>query len=124
MKKANRVAKKPAPKIARRKPAARRARATARARHRPSPVLVLPALLDIRAVQALAAQLRKHVECGSAFELDGSAVTSVDTAGLQLLIAARRAAEARNLAFGWHAVSEHLRTTGEFLGLGGALGLA
>ena len=86
-------------------------------------VIVLPAHFDIRSVAGLARLLRERVSIPAPVLIDAGAVASTDTAGLQLLLAARRAAETKRVAFEWRAVSDAVRATSATIGIGAALGL-
>lgn len=86
-------------------------------------VLKLPAHFDIRGVGEIAEALRDCASSARPVLIDAGGVTTTDTAGLQLLLAARRAAQARAITFEWRAVSEALRATSAIIGLSEALGL-
>ena len=86
-------------------------------------VLKLPAHFDIRSVGDVAEALRDCASSARPVLIDAADVTSTDTAGLQLLLAARRAAQARSVAFEWRGISEALRATSAIIGLSEALGL-
>lgn len=116
-KKTHKAARRPARR------ASSHARPMTRASVPASSALALPREFDIRTLGSLPAELRERAAAGSALAIDGSAVAAIDTAALQLLIAARRAAAARALAFEWRDPSEALRATSRLLGLCAALGL-
>ena len=86
-------------------------------------VITLPAHFDIQSVAGVAEMLRERVNAAAPLLIDAAGVTSTDTAGLQLLLAARRAARARAVAFEWRGVSDALRATSATIGLSEALGL-
>lgn len=116
--------KKAARKPTRRGIQARRvSKPRASARVKQPAVLKLPAHFDIRSVCEVAEALRDCASNARPILIDAADVTSTDTAGLQLLLAARRAAQARSVAFEWRAVSEALRATSAIIGLSEALGV-
>ncbi|WP_371322908.1 STAS domain-containing protein [Dechloromonas sp. ZY10] len=69
-------------------------------------------------------RLTEAVEQGSALELDLSHVAEIDTAGLQLLILARREAGKQNKPMLICAMSDNVRQTVEFCNLTRYLGEA
>jgi anti-anti-sigma regulatory factor len=73
-------------------------------------IATLPAALTISGAEALRTALLAALAVGEPIELDGRAVEDVDAAGLQVLLAARRSAEARGvrLEFAPSARSEAL----------------
>jgi anti-anti-sigma regulatory factor len=82
----------------------------------------LPAALQIRTVEATGAELRAALARG-ALRLDGAAVSRVDTAGLQLLVAAIASARAAGVATEWQATSPALIDGARQLGVGALLSL-
>ncbi len=128
-------AKRPARRTKRAATAARPATARAKAAAvttappaaAPTPVPVagpaLPAALDIREIAATFEFLRSAVNCGID-SIDASRVTSVDTAGLQLLLAAGRTAAAHGRALRWVGASSSLVEAATKLGVAGVLGFA
>jgi anti-anti-sigma regulatory factor len=64
-------------------------------------VLELPTDLTIRSATELRAALLSALERGEPLKLDARKVNEVDVTGLQLLCAARRSAEARQLRVGF-----------------------
>jgi len=82
----------------------------------------LPAALDIREIKDTFEALRSAVNCG-VDSIDASRVTTVDTAGLQLLIAAGRTAAAHGRALRWDRPSSTLIDAATKLGVAGVLGL-
>ncbi len=64
-------------------------------------ITTLPAALTITEAEALKAALLAALGAGAPIELDGRAVEEVDAAGLQVLCAARRSAEARGVRLGF-----------------------
>lgn len=109
-------------KRARTKVTAKRRSQAPRVRHERR--LALPASLEIQRVQELATLASNCLGAASALRVDGSAVTSADTAGLQLLIAIRRAAAVRGVLFKWGPVTPALRATAAILGLDTELGFS
>ncbi len=103
------------------RPATSRKRA-ARAARQPSEPLRLPAALEIHCVRHLAKLAREHLGSDDGVRVDGSAVQSADTAGLQLLVALRRDALANGNSFAWHGTSPTLLEVGAVLGLSASLG--
>jgi phospholipid transport system transporter-binding protein len=81
------------------------------------PNLVLEADLRLAAAPALRERLLAALAAGEPVQLDGGAVTQVDTATLQLLCAFVRDAAAKSLAVTWTAVSDALRAGSLLLGL-------
>jgi len=83
----------------------------------------LPAALDIRGIGETFEFLRSAVNCGID-SIDASRVVSVDTAGLQLLLAAGRTAAAHGRALRWAGASSSLVEAATRLGVAGILGIA
>lgn len=86
-------------------------------------VVALPSELHIAEVAAFRAALDNVLRQSQAVRLDAAALTVIDTAGLQLLLAFRRAAAARGLACTFGARSEALREAARLAGLAPDLGL-
>ncbi|MBS0372969.1 MAG: STAS domain-containing protein [Proteobacteria bacterium] len=110
-----------------RRPARRAKAAPSRSRPAAAPSAApagpaLPADLQIRGATALAATLRAAVAAG-AEDVDASQVALVDTAGLQLLIAAGRLASAHGRALRWQRPSTALVDAANRLGVARQLGL-
>ena len=82
----------------------------------------LPAALEIRESAQTFEALRSAVNCG-VDRIDASRVASVDTAGLQLLLAAGRTAAAHGRALRWDRPSSALIDAATKLGVAGVLGL-
>ncbi len=82
----------------------------------------LPAALEIREIRETFEFLRSAVNCG-VDSIDASRVATVDTAGLQLLIAAGRTAAAHGRALRWVGASSALVDAACRLGVAGVLGL-
>jgi anti-anti-sigma regulatory factor len=79
--------------------------------------LALDADLRIAAAPALRDALLAALAAGEAVELDGTAVTQVDTAVLQLLAAFSRDARAAGLSVRWTGASDSLQRGVAVLGL-------
>jgi ABC-type transporter Mla MlaB component len=88
-----------------------------------SPCPALPPALDIRDIRETFEFLRSAVNCGVE-RIDASGVVRVDTAGLQLLLAAGRTAAAHGRALRWAGASSTLVEAATRLGVAGFLGLA
>jgi ABC-type transporter Mla MlaB component len=86
------------------------------------PLVALPASLVIRDVAEVAGRLRAAL-AGGALVVDASAVAAVDTAGLQLLLAAERSARERGIVARWLGASDTLRRAAAALGIQHALAL-
>lgn len=83
----------------------------------------LPPALDIREIRTCFELLRSAVNCG-VDRIDASRVAAVDTAGLQLLLAAGRTAAAHGRTLRWAGASSALVEAATKLGIAGVLGLA
>ncbi|SFW62537.1 STAS domain-containing protein [Luteibacter sp. UNCMF366Tsu5.1] len=83
----------------------------------PRAPLALDADLRIGAAPALRDALLGALAAGEAVQLDGTAVTQIDTAGLQVLAAFSRDARAAGLPVAWTGVSDPLRRGVSVLGL-------
>jgi ABC-type transporter Mla MlaB component len=125
-------AKRPVRRAKRAASASRPAGASARTKAVAAPVAsppapsagpALPAALDIRQIAETFEALRSAVNCG-VDSIDASRVTTVDTAGLQLLIAAGRTAAAHGRALRWVDASSTLVEAATRLGVAGVLGFA
>jgi len=92
-------------------------------RTRKSVGVKLPAQFDIRVVREVHASLREELLRSQGLQVDASAVQTTDTAALQLLLVARRAAQSAGHSFEWIETSEALRATSRLLGLAELLGL-
>jgi ABC-type transporter Mla MlaB component len=89
----------------------------------PSAGPALPAALDIREISETFEFLRSAVNCG-VDSIDASRVATVDTAGVQLLLAAGRTAAAHGRALRWAGPSSSLIEAATKLGVAGLLGFA
>jgi ABC-type transporter Mla MlaB component len=83
----------------------------------------LPGALTIRELGPLAARLRAAIDAGLT-QIDASAVVTVDTAGVQLLVAATLGAARLGKELRWRAASPTLLQAATQLGLAASLGLA
>lgn len=79
--------------------------------------------LDIAHAAALQARLEKSLQKSSTIELKADAVEKVDTAGLQLIVAVKKEAQASGGNIIWKKPSEKLLTSAKSLGLSQHLGL-
>lgn len=106
----------------------RAARGSGRPLQRPAPEagnLSLGAALTIREVGACHRQLQRLLRAdsrGPAGAIDARSLRSIDTAGLQLLLVAGRAAQQRGSRLAIRGASELLKQAAAELGLDGALG--
>ncbi len=80
--------------------------------------------LTIQEALGLKKQLGGVLSAGGAVHLDGAAVRSADTAGIQLLVAFSREAQMRNVEIIWRGASAVLLQSAARLGLSASLGLA
>ncbi|MGH8587209.1 MAG: STAS domain-containing protein [Gammaproteobacteria bacterium] len=80
--------------------------------------------LTIQEALGLKQQLGGILSAGGAVHLDGAAVRSADTAGLQLLVAFSREAKIRHVEIIWRGASEVLLQSAAALGLSALLGLS
>lgn len=106
------------PRRAKPKPAVVRVRPPRRV-----PALSLGTVLSIREVSERQRQLQAMLQAGAA-EVDAGALASIDTAGLQLLLAAAAAAQARGLKLKLIGGEKLLQGAARALGLAEHLGAA
>ncbi len=85
--------------------------------------IVLPAAVDIEGAESLLARCREAVADAGALSIDAGGVESVDTAGLQILIATRAALVEAGGELRWERVSPALAEAARLAGAAGALGL-
>ena len=85
-------------------------------------VVALGSGLSIRDVAARAEGLGRALAAGR-LVVDAAELHQVDSAGLQLLVSARRTALARGVPFAWHAASDDLTRAARRAGLADALAL-
>jgi len=79
--------------------------------------------LGIQHVSGLKTELESALSAGDSVLLNASAVESVDTAGLQLLVAFVQHAALKNSAFEWQSPSDAFIETAEIMGLSAVLQL-
>ncbi|ORU93229.1 MAG: hypothetical protein A6F70_04960 [Cycloclasticus sp. symbiont of Bathymodiolus heckerae] len=77
--------------------------------------------LGIQVVSDLKAELESAVAAGDSVVLDASEVESVDTAGLQLLVAFVQHAALKKCEFEWRAPSDAFLEIAKLMGLSDAL---
>jgi anti-anti-sigma regulatory factor len=82
-----------------------------------SEVVAITGPLTAETVVALRAELLGTLPADRAVTIDLGGVTEVDTAGLQLLVAARKWSQARNQTFAIVSVSACVASLGEALGI-------
>ncbi|MGH8119801.1 MAG: STAS domain-containing protein [Gammaproteobacteria bacterium] len=85
--------------------------------------IVLEAVITIAEAAALKDQLAAHINRKGEVVLDGTRVASVDTAGLQVLLAFVRALQGQGAVVRWNGVSPALVNTAQLLGLEEQIGL-
>src|SRR5262245_54389765 len=95
----------------------------ARRKTRKARVLALEGVCNIQQAAELKTRLVDALEKGSDLVIDGSAVEEVDTAVVQLLIAATAAARTRGRSLRWQSPSAALRRCAETIGLAAQLDL-
>jgi anti-anti-sigma regulatory factor len=89
-------------------------------------LLELPASVTIHGIRALHAEIQAQLRPGASprrLVVDGSKVEEIDTAGLQLLLAARRSADAAGAGIEWRSLPVVLLRAAQSLALTDALGL-
>jgi len=84
---------------------------------------ILGPALTISGAETLRAELLAMVESGGDVCVDGSAVETVDTAGMQVLVAFRRALQGRNRSLNWSGCSPALMDVSGLLGLQAQIGV-
>jgi anti-anti-sigma regulatory factor len=95
----------------------------ARRKSRKPRVLVLEGVCNIQQAAELKARLVDELGPGKDLVIDGSAVEEVDTAIVQLLIAATAAARSQGGTLRWQSPSAALRRCAETIGLAAQLDL-
>jgi anti-anti-sigma regulatory factor len=85
--------------------------------------IVLDAVITIAEAAALKDQLLPHINRKGEIYVDGSRVQSVDTAGLQVLLAFVRTLRGHDAVVHWTGVSDSLQETAELLGVASLIGL-
>jgi len=88
----------------------------------PHPIQLEP-LLTIAEAARVRALLEGALRGSQEALIDGGGVTTIDTAGIQLLVAFCREAECRGIPVRWVAVGKAIPRVASLLGLKGALGL-
>jgi anti-anti-sigma regulatory factor len=88
-----------------------------------SPV-VCPARLDVAAAAELRLALLTHLAVADELALDVGEITYIDTAGVQLLCAAARAAHGKGKGVTWIGTSTALASAARQLGVDQVLGLS
>jgi len=83
--------------------------------------IVLGASCTIHEAQQMRAQLLAQAELPGPYEIDGSAVQQVDTAGVQLVVAFALDCLERNIAYAWKGRSAALDDAIRVLGVGALL---
>jgi anti-anti-sigma regulatory factor len=86
--------------------------------------IVLPATMDKGALPALAREMAQLCDKGGPLLIDGSKVSRVGLAGLQLLVSGALAANDRSIEFKLTDASEELAGAATLSGLGAMLGIA
>jgi anti-anti-sigma regulatory factor len=89
----------------------------------PKAPVVCPARLDVAAAAELRLALLTHLAVANELALDVSELAYIDTAGVQLLCAATRAAQGNGKGVTWIGVSSALASAARQLGVDRALGL-
>jgi len=82
-----------------------------------SSTVICPEHLVISTVEEFKLELADALSTGVDIELDASDVAKVDSAGMQLLLAFKRAVEANKLAFKWLKVSTQFVVIAEKIGI-------
>ena len=85
--------------------------------------IALNSVLDVRQVRHVHETLTPLVDDSAPLCIDGSQVTRVDTAALQLLAAFCRCVRTRARSFRWHSPSDELARAAALLDLEHELGL-
>ena len=85
--------------------------------------IVLEAVITIAEAATLKDQLLPHINRKGDVYMDGSGVQSVDTAGLQVLLAFVRTLQGHGAVVHWTGVSESLLGMAELLGVASHIGL-
>jgi anti-anti-sigma regulatory factor len=80
-------------------------------------VIRLPSAITINNVAELHRQLRTRLQGGTPLLLDGSAVQTLDGAGIQLLLALANTAQQLGAGLSWQVASEVLCDAGQQLGV-------
>jgi len=91
--------------------------------HEDSEPIVLNAIITIAEAAALKDQLLAHINRKGEVTIDGAHVESVDTAGLQVLLAFVRTLQGHGAVIRWTGISSALLNTARLLGLEQQIGL-
>jgi anti-anti-sigma regulatory factor len=86
--------------------------------------IILPATMDKAALQPLAREMTELCDTGEALIIDGSKVSRIGLAGLQLLVSAALAAQDRSVAFKISNASDELVGAASLSGLSTMFGIA
>lgn len=86
--------------------------------------IFLPAIMDRAALGPLARDMSDQCDRGEALVMDGSKVSRIGLAGLQLLTSAALAAREKDVAFEITEPSDELAGAAELSGLCGLFGMA
>jgi anti-anti-sigma regulatory factor len=86
--------------------------------------IVLPATMDKGALPEIAREMAQLCDKGEALVIDGSKVSRIGLAGLQLLASGALAANDRSLGFSLTNASEELAGAASLSGLSATLGIA
>ncbi|HID46156.1 MAG TPA: STAS domain-containing protein [Chromatiaceae bacterium] len=79
--------------------------------------IALEAHLELDKLSGLAKEILEPLQQGEPLLLDGSGVQSIDGAAIQMLLAAVRAANQKNLPCNWHQPSAALKAAAALLGV-------
>ena len=86
--------------------------------------IILPATMDKGALPEIAREMAQLCDKGQPLLIDGSKVSRIGLAGLQLLVSGALAANDRSVEFKVTQASEELAGAATLSGLGAMLGLA
>ena len=86
--------------------------------------IILPGTMDKGALPEVAREMAHLCDKGEPLMIDGSKVSRIGLAGLQLLVSAALAANDRSIEFKLTSVSEELAGAATLSGLGVMLGIA
>ena len=86
--------------------------------------IILPAIMDKASLLPLARDMAAHCDKGEALLIDGSKVSRVGLAGLQLLVSGAIAAQDRAVEFKLTDASDELAGAASLSGLTAMLGIA
>jgi anti-anti-sigma regulatory factor len=85
--------------------------------------IILPERFDIAAVEGVHQQLEDAISQGKSVVLQADAVTRLDTAALQLLVAFHLEAQTNHIDVTWQEPSSTISQVFEFMQLGNHVGL-